>query len=93
MLEGTRERLRIQLHAIRADVRGPSNRRLFRINKDADADAVRGQLDEEMTRHGWFNTAGDTGLLFDIDAEQRWAKAFAAAGIDPRLLANSAGLA
>jgi len=52
-----------------------------------------GQLDAEMTRHGWFNTAGDTRLLFDIDAEQRWAKAFAAAGIDPRLLANSAGLA
>jgi putative transcriptional regulator len=52
-----------------------------------------GQLDAEMTRHGWFNTEGDTGLLYDIDAEDRWASGFAGAGIDPRLLANSTGRA
>jgi putative transcriptional regulator len=52
-----------------------------------------GQLDEEMTRHGWFSTAGITGLLYDIDAEDRWEVGFAGAGIDPRMLANSAGTA
>ncbi|MET0310331.1 MAG: YqgE/AlgH family protein [Sphingomonas sp.] len=52
-----------------------------------------GQLDAEMTRHGWFNTEGDTGLLYDIDAEDRWVSGFAGAGIDPRLLANSTGRA
>ncbi len=52
-----------------------------------------GQLDAEMTRHGWFNTRGDTALLFEIGAEQRWARAFSGAGIDPRLLASTAGMA
>ena len=52
-----------------------------------------GQLDEEMTRHGWFSTAGDTELLYEVDAEKRWAKGFVSAGIDPRLLANSTGTA
>ena len=52
-----------------------------------------GQLDEELTRHGWFNTPGDTALLYDVDADDRWVKGFAGAGIDPRLLANSTGTA
>jgi putative transcriptional regulator len=52
-----------------------------------------GQLDAEMTRHGWFNTAGDLALLYDVDADHRWEKGFAGAGIDPRLLASSAGTA
>jgi putative transcriptional regulator len=52
-----------------------------------------GQLDEELTRHGWFNTTGDTGLLYQVSAEERWAKGFAHAGIDPRLLASSTGTA
>jgi len=52
-----------------------------------------GQLDEELTRHGWFNTPGTTGLLYDVPAETRWAQGFVAAGIDPRLLANSTGTA
>lgn len=50
-----------------------------------------GQLDGELTRHGWFNTAGDDALLFDTDADARWELAFAGAGIDPRLLATSTG--
>ncbi|MBR0551771.1 YqgE/AlgH family protein [Stakelama marina] len=52
-----------------------------------------GQLDEEMTRHGWFNVTGDEALLYDTPAEKRWSKGFAEAGIDPSLLANSAGTA
>jgi putative transcriptional regulator len=52
-----------------------------------------GQLDGEMARHGWFNTAGTPDLMYEVDAEDRWAVAFAGAGIDPRLLATSAGTA
>ena len=52
-----------------------------------------GQLDEELTRHGWFNTPGDTRLLYNVSAEERWAKGFAGAGIDPRMLASSTGTA
>jgi putative transcriptional regulator len=46
-----------------------------------------------MTRHGWFSTSGDTKLLYDVDADRRWAKGFETAGVDPRLLANSTGTA
>jgi putative transcriptional regulator len=52
-----------------------------------------GQLDEELTRHGWFNTPADPGLLYGVSAEERWARGFATAGIDPRLLASSTGTA
>ena len=45
-----------------------------------------GQLEEELSRHGWFVTPGDEPLLYDVDAEHRWAGAFNGAGIDPRLL-------
>lgn len=52
-----------------------------------------GQLDAELTRPGWFNVAGDEALLFDTPADDRWAKGFAGAGIDPRLLVAGAGSA
>lgn len=52
-----------------------------------------GQLDGEMTRHGWFDVEGDLGLLYDTQAADRWASAFAATGIDTRLLSASAGTA
>jgi putative transcriptional regulator len=52
-----------------------------------------GQLDEELRHHGWFSTEGDTKLLYDVTAEERWAKGFACAGIDPRMLAPSTGTA
>ena len=52
-----------------------------------------GQLDEEMTRHGWFATPGDETILFECGAEERWAKSFARAGIDTRLLASTTGRA
>jgi len=52
-----------------------------------------GQLDEEMTRHGWFAAAGSSGILFDTPTEQRWDRSFRNEGIDPRLLASEAGAA
>jgi putative transcriptional regulator len=52
-----------------------------------------GQLDEELTRHGWFNMPGTLDLLYDVAAEERWTRGFAGAGIDPRMLAASTGTA
>src|SRR3546814_5669828 len=40
-----------------------------------------GQLDEELTHHGWFATPVLSDVLFDTAVENRWATAFAAAGI------------
>ncbi|TKD50411.1 YqgE/AlgH family protein [Sphingomonas baiyangensis] len=52
-----------------------------------------GQLDAEMTKHGWLNVAAGTHLLFDTTAEARWRAGFAEAGIDPTMLATGAGTA
>src|SRR5689334_20631750 len=52
-----------------------------------------GQLDEEMTRHGWFAADGTAELLFDTPTDERWAAAFKGAGVDPRLLATQTGAA
>lgn len=52
-----------------------------------------GQLDAEMTRHGWFVTAAQPELLYDVEAERRWASGFAGAGVDPRLLTSVTGTA
>ena len=50
-----------------------------------------GQLDEELTRHGWFATGVDDALVFDMAADTRWAAAYRHAGIDPKLLASTTG--
>ena len=52
-----------------------------------------GQLDQEMTRHGWFAARADTEILFDKPADERWAASFKAEGVDPRLLASETGAA
>jgi len=52
-----------------------------------------GQLDEEMTRHGWFAARSEAGILFDTPTDERWAAAFKAEGIDPRLLGSETGVA
>jgi putative transcriptional regulator len=52
-----------------------------------------GQLEEEMTRHGWYSAAGSPAILFDTPADERWETAFQAEGIDPRLLATETGAA
>jgi putative transcriptional regulator len=51
------------------------------------------QLDEEMTRHGWFTARGDSKILFETPTDERWGAAFKAEGIDPRLLASETGAA
>ena len=52
-----------------------------------------GQLDDEMTRHGWYTAPGTPALLFDTPTEVRWEAAFRSQGIDPRLLASETGAA
>ena len=52
-----------------------------------------GQLDGELTRHGWFVTGGDEALLYDVAAGQRWTSGYEGAGIDPRLLTADYGTA
>ena len=52
-----------------------------------------GQLDEEMTRHGWYASRADPDILFEIPTDERWAASFKAEGIDPRLLASETGAA
>ena len=52
-----------------------------------------GQLDEEMTRHGWFAAESAPKILFDTPTDERWAAAFKAEGIDPRLLTSETGAA
>jgi putative transcriptional regulator len=52
-----------------------------------------GQLDEEMTRHGWFAADVSERILFETPADERWAAAFKAEGVDPRLLSSETGAA
>lgn len=52
-----------------------------------------GQLEGEMTRHGWLTVPGDEGLIYDVPPEERWKTALVGAGIDPRLLAGQTGTA
>jgi len=52
-----------------------------------------GQLDGELAGPGWLNVSGDLALLFDADAGDRWTRAYAGAGVDPRLLSAQAGRA
>lgn len=50
-----------------------------------------GQLEGELSRHGWFATPGDDAMLFERSAAERWTAGFESAGIDARLLASGAG--
>lgn len=52
-----------------------------------------GQLEDEMVRHGWHLTPGNDALLFETPPERRWYAAFAAEGIDARLLTTEGGQA
>ncbi len=52
-----------------------------------------GQLEEEMTRHGWFAGRTEPDILFETPTDERWAAAFKAEGIDPRLLTSETGAA
>lgn len=52
-----------------------------------------GQLDGEMTRHGWLTAKAGPEVLFDTNASERWDAALKAGGIDPRLLSPTSGTA
>jgi putative transcriptional regulator len=52
-----------------------------------------GQLDEEMTRPGWFAADGRKEILFETPTAERWVATFKAEGIDPRLLDSGGGAA
>jgi len=52
-----------------------------------------GQLEQEMSRHGWFVAESSEELLYDSDVHSRWGAAFRSAGIDSRLLAAESGTA
>ena len=52
-----------------------------------------GQLDEEMTRPGWFAADGRQEILFETPTAERWEATFKAEGIDPRLLDSGGGAA
>ena len=52
-----------------------------------------GQLDGEMTRHGWFAVPATPGMLFETATDDRWEAAYRSAGVDPRLLVGETGAA
>ena len=52
-----------------------------------------GQLEEEMTRHGWFPAKGAEAILYDVPTGERWEAAFRGEGIDPALLVAETGAA
>ena len=52
-----------------------------------------GQLESEMTRHGWFAAESSESILFDTPTDERWAATFKASGVDPRLLSTETGAA
>jgi putative transcriptional regulator len=52
-----------------------------------------GQLDREMTQHGWHVTEAPDAAIFGRRASERWEACFQSAGIDPRLLVAETGQA
>lgn len=52
-----------------------------------------GQLDGEMTRHGWQNAPGSEELIWQRPAAERWAGAYAMIGINVALLSPMVGRA
>ena len=50
-----------------------------------------GQLDGEIRANGWLHVAADEGLVFDRNLDQKWDRAMAKIGIDPRMLSDAAG--
>ena len=52
-----------------------------------------GQLEGELSRPGWLTAPAEDAVLFDAPAQERWSRAMAGAGIDPRLLVAGVGTA
>ncbi|MFO1219036.1 MAG: YqgE/AlgH family protein [Burkholderiaceae bacterium] len=50
-----------------------------------------GQLEDEIGRNGWLTVNATPELIFDTPVAQRYDKALALLGIDPRMLSQEAG--
>ncbi|MET0517903.1 MAG: YqgE/AlgH family protein [Burkholderiaceae bacterium] len=50
-----------------------------------------GQLEEEIGRNGWLTVDAAPDIIFDTPVEERYAKALALLGVDPRMLSMDAG--
>ncbi|MBM3582077.1 MAG: YqgE/AlgH family protein [Alphaproteobacteria bacterium] len=50
-----------------------------------------GQLDAEIKANGWLSVPADEELVFGPDLDGKWLKAMKKIGIDPRMLADTAG--
>ena len=50
-----------------------------------------GQLEDELGRNGWLTVDADPAVIFDTPVEQRYDRALALLGFDPRMLSQQAG--
>ena len=50
-----------------------------------------GQLEDELSRNGWLTVDAKPEVIFDTPIEQRYERALALLGIDPRMLSGEAG--
>jgi putative transcriptional regulator len=50
-----------------------------------------GQLEDELGRNGWLTVDADPAIIFDTPVEQRYSRALALLGVDPRMLSQEAG--
>ena len=50
-----------------------------------------GQLEEEIGRNGWLTVDATPEIIFDTPIEERYEKALALLGVDPRMLSMDAG--
>lgn len=50
-----------------------------------------GQLEDELGRNGWLTVDADPAIVFDTPVEQRYERAVALLGFDPRMLSQEAG--
>ena len=52
-----------------------------------------GQLEDELTGHGWFPAPLGPERLFEAPIDERWTRAFGAVGLDPAAFASAVGRA
>ncbi|MFO1337455.1 MAG: YqgE/AlgH family protein [Burkholderiaceae bacterium] len=50
-----------------------------------------GQLEDEIGRNGWLTVDAEPGIIFDTPVAERYDRALALLGIDPRMLSPEAG--
>jgi putative transcriptional regulator len=50
-----------------------------------------GQLEDELGRNGWLTVDADPSVIFDTPINQRYDRAVALLGFDPRMLSADAG--